>query len=147
MKPDLKDPKFQTLIVFISILFFLVSLFVNGFSIDKSPTPHGWSKGWALVSLGWMGFLSGKAIYILPWLANPLYIASICFYFLKKRISFYLGLLAIIFSILFTFTMKIPNNENGQVSDVITLESGYFLWLGSMVLAAISASQIKYRNH
>lgn len=147
MKPDLKDPKFQTLIVIISIAFFLTSLFVNAFAINNLSNPHGWSKGWALVSLGWMGFLSGKVFYILPWLANPLYIASICFYFLKKRVSFYLSLLAIFMALLFTFTMKIPSNENGMISDVVALESGYFLWLGSMILVAISASQVKYRNH
>jgi hypothetical protein len=146
MKPELKDPKFQTLIVIISIAFFLTSLFVNGFAINNPSNPHGWSKGWALVSLGWMGFLSGKVLYILPWLANPLYIMSVCFYFLKKRLSFYCSLLAILMALLFTFTMKIPSNENGMISDVIALESGYFLWLGSMILAAISASQLKYRK-
>jgi hypothetical protein len=134
-----KLKKIALYIALFSLLLFVISLTQNAFRIDSEPNPYGWSNGFYLLILGWMGIIFGKASLAFYWLANPIYITAFILFFFKPKISFYLSLLATLLALSFLFCGKVLTNENGEISTISSYEAGYFLWVVSMLVLTIGS--------
>ncbi len=135
---------FRLTLLIVSIVIFCISLTNDGFYIDRPSNPRAWAPGWAELMLGWILVPGG----IIAWLANPLLFFG--WMLLANKLlapaSTIVTALAICIALSFLLHKEIITSEAGNVSAVTGYGSGYYLWIGSMVVAMLAGllSSIAY---
>lgn len=126
-----------------SIFLFLASLTQDCFYIDRPDDPRAWANGFGLLLVGWLGVLTG----IYSWLANPtLLIAWLAMWSpAHRRYAIGSASIALLMMLSFLFHQDIMSDEAGNRSRITHYGPGYWLWIGSAVLA-LSASCFQSRN-
>ncbi len=113
----------------LSVILFAASLTQDAFCV--SGMCSDW-PGWSILLFGALGHTS--------WFANPLLGVSWIATLLARRLpALILALAALALAGSFMFETTVITNEAGMANPVTGLREGYFLWLASMVLAAIAA--------
>lgn len=97
----------------------------------------GFGEGIALLLIGWMGVFDGQV----AWLANPLLLLGWCATFLRlpRIIGLTLTLLATGFALGFLLYPDILVNEAGHRAAITGYRTGYWLWVGSTLVALLAA--------
>lgn len=122
-----------------SIIVFGISLFQDCFCTNDCVNSFS-----ALIT-GIFGIIVGGAN--LCWLANPLLLVSWIFFFFKTKVSFVFSLIAFLISFMFIFSTEVAIDEAGTPRQIQNLESGYWLWLFSMLIILIgNSAQIYFSN-
>jgi len=81
------------------------------------------------------------------WLANPLYFSGLLLlYKMKKSISFFLLFISSILALSFLSYENLTMTKSGRIAPIMELNSGYFLWLTSIVSAFIFSLFLKVKN-
>jgi len=110
---------------------FVAALTQDGYYID-GPDPRAWAAGWLLAAFGWLGILAG----VFTWIANPLLVASwICAFQKRKNISMFLSGASVLLMLSFLWRRTIITSEAPTYSRIISYQPGYWLWLGSAIVA------------
>jgi hypothetical protein len=113
---------------------FFTSLLCIPFTIEgDNPTP--WPIGLWAILLGWYNLGDGAG---LAWLANPFLFFAWIYIFRKVKVSFWLSLLATLFSLSFLLFGEVVTSEGGGTRKIISMAIGYYLWLGSIILLLFS---------
>ena len=92
--------------------------------------------------LGWLGVFFGGAA--LTWLANPLIILS---WIMTKRNSKHaltVSALASLICLSFLLFDKVIDNEAGHYNEIISYQSGYWLWACSALTMAFGNLYFKF---
>ncbi|MBS1524320.1 MAG: hypothetical protein JST19_01650 [Bacteroidetes bacterium] len=133
----MKNPPGRALLAFI-ILGISLSIFVFSLSQDTFCIESGCRGQWdgAFIFL-FGGLLSFASPAGLSWLANPFIIASWLTIKKNNKASLVLSLLALLFSISFLFFKKVADDESGDLRQITTYQSGYWLWLSSIAIMAV----------
>lgn len=129
-----RNPK--RLMLYISLLLFLLSLTQPAFYIDKKEY-DAWASSIGLVVFGWAGALAGGAG--LAWLANPFIFVSWILFKKKIILAALFSIIASGFAISFLFFDKVLTDEGGGFSNITAYKAGYWLWLLSIVVFACAA--------
>ena len=129
-----------------SILLFLASLTQNAFCLGDGAKCD--NLGLAVLGLGWMEMLAIGDVgpfVTLPWFANPcLLIAWISILDSRRRVATAVAGVAAVLGSSFLAGRSIQISEGGPTPDPIrSYGAGYWLWLGSLVLAFLSAVLIR----
>lgn len=118
-------------LVFASIALFLAALTQDGYYVE-GPNPRAWAAGWLLAVFGWLGILGG----VFTWIANPLLVAGWLFAFQKRKIiSIILSGSSVLLMLSFLWRRTIITSEAPTYSRIISYQIGYWLWLGSAIVA------------
>lgn|SRR6185437_10054690 len=112
-----------------TILFISIGLFVISLSQKCFCTTYSCGDSIAVFFSGFFGFFLSFTNLI--WLANPLLILSWIIINRNNKLSVVMSFLAALFALSFLFFPKIIDNENGNVSQIISYKIGYWLWLAS----------------
>lgn len=146
----------------LTVLFFAVSLPLNGFSYQyiDVETP----KGYSLLLMGGLAFIGGGLFETLIWTANPIaLIAIICFLkesstiikihpVLKTVIpkpklrSYWLSALAAAIAWSFSLWNEVLAAESGSMGKIVSLGSGYWLWVSSFTILAIGIYYFPFKG-
>lgn len=137
MKSFMLLPKTGQITIILSLIILIVSLTQPAFYIDWDEDPAAWADSWLLFFFGWTFPLGGALVPFLIWCANPIYFLSIVLTLKRKKIGFYLSLIAAIVAFSFSQLDTIIASESGRESPIKSLELGYKLWLTSMVVLCI----------
>ncbi len=89
-------------------------------------------RGWGLLAFGW----SGIFFYILKWLANPLWIASVVYALLGRPRATVAGWLAVLLAVTILIDMRrtLPGDEGGVTTQTISrLLAGFYFWIASLL--------------
>ena len=119
--------------VIISLSLFLISLFQTAITyqdyngIDKATGLH-------LLLIGSTAILGGGLLEWIVWLANPLSLLAIIFFFQKRLESRMASKTAMFLSLSFMFWRHILISENGRQAEILTKNLGYWLWLTSIIM-------------
>lgn len=126
----------SSLALCVSIGLFAVSLFFDGFLIDRADNPRAWASCFGLLTVGWLAVLMG----VYAWLANPLLLAAwIAYRFCRSpTIPVALSLGALCFALSFLLHDEILSNEAGQYSRITSIELGYWIWIASISTMVLS---------
>ncbi len=116
-------------LIYIPILLYVISLFSNAYRPGV--------KGFYCLLFGWMGLISFKWNYGLPWLANILIIIAYSPW-LNDLWALILSSLAVAFSLLALSVKKVPKDEAGNYMDVKP-GIGLFVWIGALVSVLIQS--------
>ncbi len=119
----------------ISVLLYVVSLTQEGFC-TVSHCGSNWN-GLALVALGAIGGILSIAGMV--WYANPLLWAA--WWFLKKdtKKAFYFSIAATALSLSFLLFTEIADQKPGKLSYITQYQTGYWLWVASMVFTLLGS--------
>jgi hypothetical protein len=122
------------LLATLSLVLYFICLATPAYHPVIGYAEAGVYYGWAALLLGPIGLFVGH----FSWLANPL----LWFSWLKFRrknygTAFVASILAIIMALTFLLNETIPVGSSGSYKYEVLF--GYFLWLGSVVLAAFAA--------
>jgi hypothetical protein len=120
-----------------SLLAYAVSLFLQAI--------RGW-PGWSAVLLGWLTLLSFCPANF-TWLANPLVLIAWGLIFRgDRRWAIIFSIFAVGLAASFLLCDRVINNEGGAPEPIGERLSGYWLWLCSMILAAISSFTLNRKS-
>jgi hypothetical protein len=75
----------------------------------------------------------------LIWLANPIYFTASILLLCHKKISVYFSISATLIALSFSTWKELLVSENGRQAEIASLNSGYFLWLSSMIILSAGA--------
>jgi hypothetical protein len=120
--------KIKSCFIVASILFFLISLFQECYSVEGKES---------IGSLGIIALLSGlfnASSTWICWFANPCYILACIFFFSKEKLAFIFTLIAVVLSGLFYFLGEVLINEGGTIGFIENYKSGYWLWCLSILI-------------
>jgi len=135
----LKRP--SSLLLIISAILFGLSLAFNGFCLGQD---NCW-PGWGILIMGAMGVMGLKGN--LAWLANPL--LGACWgnvFYINRKNAVLLSCCALAFSIMPFLGFSVTTSESGTNYEHISEYGlGYWLWLGSIVMACVAAFLTKSR--
>ena len=96
--------------------------------------------------MGSIALLGGGNFEWLIWLANPLcFIAILCLMFDKKS-ALYFASVSIVLSLSFLSSNTILAAESGARGEVLSIKSGYYIWLSSIVIFTIGI-YFYFKNH
>lgn len=118
-----------------SILVLSIGLFAFSLTKECYCTDADCASSLIAFLLGWIGACTGGAA--IAWLSNPLLIAS---WFLTKKSSKYalfISILATLFCLSFLLFNKVIRDEAGNYTEIISRESGYWLWTGSAAIMLV----------
>ncbi|MFP5040107.1 hypothetical protein [Parasediminibacterium sp. JCM 36343] len=133
----------KKLIVFASILVFIISLTQDAFKTDYYENIKGeGTPAFLLLLIGWLDF--GKAGT--SWLANPLLLYSWVMLFKKPLFSTIAAFLSVLFSASFLLFSKIAANESVTYANITSRELGYWLWLTSCGIMSLGTIFIYFNK-
>jgi len=115
---------------------YVASLFGEAYCTDYECAP-------AIMALlvGWMGaIMLGAGI---SWLANPLLVIAWILLARNKKNALVFGLMALIFALLFLSFKTIMGDEAGHYRDIVSVGTGYWLWVASCVTTFVGSMVIK----
>ena len=126
-----------------SVILFVASLTQNGFCLLTGGAERCDNYGIAVLGLGWMEtlFIGDVGPFVaLSWFANPCLVFSWAFLLgTGRRVALVLTGLATALSLAFLLGNSVQISEGGGPSPITSHGAGYWLWLGSIVLALASA--------
>ncbi|MBP9793392.1 MAG: hypothetical protein KBC56_05270 [Flavobacterium sp.] len=126
---------YKTIVIVSSLILFIISLtqvaiIIKFHEITKIPSINYFLMGSTAILGG------GIAEWII-WLANPLSLLSMVLFIVDKKTSLKTSLTALILSISFLSWREIIGAESGSMAKIISFESGYYLWLLSIMTLAL----------
>ena len=122
-----------------SIIIFGISLFQDCFCTNDCI------NSFFALTTGIFGIIVGGAN--LCWLANPLLLVSWIFFYFNPKVSFVFSLIAFLISFMFIFSTEVAIDEAGTPRQIQNLESGYWLWIFSILIILIgNSAQIYFSN-
>lgn len=125
------------IVIPVSLLLLGLSFTQNSYYLEGIPENEHPSTVF-LFFLGWIGFLGDYLTGTILWMANPLYILSILLCCTGKRITaFILSLIASILAFSFSLFDGAMVSKTETYAKIISLETGYWLWLGSIALLMV----------
>ena len=131
----------KTIIIGVSLGLFILSL-----TQDAFITFHNGNKeshpGLLCFLAGMLAILGGGLYEWIIWWANPLCIISIYYLLCDNRKAIIAGITAFCLAGLFVSWDEALGSESGSMAAIISFESGYFLWLASIVV--LNAGTIYY---
>jgi len=111
----------------ISVRLYLVSLI--------APIFFGtWDIGLIALLMGWMGVVSGEAVYAIPWLANFIFFATFLFKASNRMLLILLNSTTVILALV-AFGIRVSPRIEGNQSVVVGI--GFFIWILSFILKLI----------
>lgn len=131
------------LFVAVSILLFLVSLTQNPCRTASPNEPEGQYFGClALLLIGWVGVFGG----IVAWLANPALLMVWIFTFSRYRRAeaVICSVAALGLALSFLFVKEMPGET--ESAKIISYGLGYWLWIGSIVMAFAGSMVVVIRE-
>jgi hypothetical protein len=110
-----------------------LSLFFTAFTIEGSDNSglREISSIEALLS-GWLGALT-LDFASFSWFANPLIVLAIIFFDEQPRMALLLSIIAVFTALSFLLANEIVANEGGGTRTILTVDTGYYLWLLSLI--------------
>lgn len=133
MKVFPKITKTQLAVLMLSLIIFLVSLTQNGFTYQDADSEKTFSS-FSLFIAGGFAILGCGFLEWLVWLANPLYITSFIFLLNGSKKAALCGITAVVAGVSFLFWKEVLISESGRMDPIIAFESGYYLWVCSMLI-------------
>lgn len=141
----MKNSRLKTIIVFLSLLVFILSLTQNAYCTSEC------ASGLLAFLTGWLGMmvelgdlissvlekdtpLNSELGSSLTWLANPFYFASLFFFSISGRTGIIFSIITLLIMASFPMFSKVLINEAGHYGTIKDLGTGYYLWLGSAVI-------------
>jgi len=123
----------QGITILTSLSMFGISLTKNAIIVNylgaTKPIP-----AYEYFLMGSTAIIGGGALEWIIWLANPLCLLSIILLISKQKLSMVTSSIALILAISFSFWKEILGNEGGTMSEIVSFESGYYLWLTSILV-------------
>jgi len=118
-------------LIAVSIAMYAVCLTQVGYCTGRSDC----TPGYAVLLMGWLGVFGGA----FQWVANPvLGVAWVLGLFRQHRMSLFLVIAAALVALSFMLVPSVMKDEAGNMADVTSLGSGYWLWIGSMLVLGIA---------
>lgn len=130
--------KFKKIFVSICLIILAISLTQIAF-VSEGTDGTVSEKGYLYFLMGSVVIIGGGTLEWLIWLANPISLLAIILLIKDKKSSIKFSLLAFLIALSFTTWQKILKSESGAVGQIISLESGYYLWLSSIFLLLIGS--------
>ncbi|MGE8512708.1 MAG: hypothetical protein ACN6N7_08410 [Chryseobacterium culicis] len=126
-------------IAFISVFIFVLSLCFTAFKVEDMGEIKDY-KSFEAFLIGPISFLGGGVFEFLVWTANGwFFIAVILCYKRSFLLSITLGIIAFLTAGSFFFWKEILAAENGRMGKIHSLETGYFLWITSILCLTIGS--------
>ncbi len=120
-------------LILICLLIFVVSLFFNAFKVEDMGKITDYSSI-NIFLIGTLGFLGGGILEFFIWTANIwLFISIVCVFRKKFFASIITGIIALSISGSFMLWKEILVSESGRTAKIYSWETGYFLWLISIL--------------
>jgi len=116
--------KLKHVLLAISVVLFWSSLFCVPFTIEGDDSK---SPAILCLLLGWLSLGGGAGI---SWLANPFLLFAWLYWFKNTKASFWFSAISLLFSISFLLFDEV---ERGSGRKIISIGSGYYLWLISII--------------
>lgn len=110
-----------------------------------STTLHGESaaNGFGLLLVGWLGLPIGY----FEWIANPLLLTAwICLWIRRPGYAASFAAAACAIAVAFMLRDKVLINEAGDIRRIISLDTGYWLWVASTATTLASAIALIIQN-
>lgn len=137
---------FQNVAVAVSLLSYLFSLTQVAFERNDRGTVTDY-LGYESFLMGMISFLGGGLPEWFIWLANPLFFLCLWLTIRGSKKAFIAGAVALLLSFSFNYKKEVLAAENGRTAVVTSRGTGYYTWLGSMVLITIAAGRnLLYRS-
>ena len=127
----------------IKIITIVLSLVLFGISLTQNAIVKNYNDEISSVSslefffMGSTAFIGGGLLEQIIWLANPLSLFAIIYLFKDNRKTIILSLIASVLAVSFSFWSEILGAESGSMAKIVSLESGYYLWLSSIFTLTI----------
>ncbi|WP_228409968.1 hypothetical protein [Chryseobacterium viscerum] len=97
-------------------------------------------KSFEVFLMGPISFLGGGLFEFLVWTANGWFFISAVFCYKRYfSVSIILGLIAFLTASSFFFWKEILAAENGRMGRIYSLETGYFLWITSILFLTVGS--------
>lgn len=126
-------------ITLISLLIFILSLCFTAFKVEDIGEIKNY-KSFEVFLIGPISFLGGGIFEFLVWTANIwFFISVICCYKKYSLLSLIFGLIAIVPAVSFFYWKEILAAENGRMGKIYSLETGYFLWVVSIIFLIVGS--------
>lgn len=136
MTLDKKLNKIKTYVLIISLTVFIVSLTQTALTYNDFDGQKIHSS-LSLLFMGGLAILGGGLLEWFIWLANPLYVLALIFFFKSNKTSKAVSITATILGLSFTTWKEILAAENGRTATIESLNLGYWLWVLSLTILSI----------
>ena len=136
MTLDNKLNKIKTYVSLISLTVFIVSLTQTALTYNDFDGQKIHSS-LSLLFMGGLAILGGGLLEWFIWLANPLYVLALIFFFKSNKTSKVVSITATILALSFTTWKEILAAENGRTATIVSLNLGYWLWVLSLTILSI----------
>ncbi len=133
---DNKLNKIKTYVSLISLTVFIVSLTQTALTYNDFDGQKIHSS-LSLLFMGGLAILGGGLLEWFIWLANPLYVLALIFFFKSNKTSKVVSITATILALSFTTWKEILAAENGRTATIVSLNLGYWLWVLSLTILSI----------
>ena len=136
MTVDNKINKIKTYVSLISLTVFIVSLTQTALTYNDFDGQKIHSS-LSLLFMGGLAILGGGLLEWFIWLANPLYVLALIFFFKSNKTSRVVSIVATFLALSFTTWKDILAAENGRTATIESLNLGYWLWVLSLTILSI----------
>ena len=133
---DNKINKIKTYVSLISLTVFIVSLTQTALTYNDFDGQKIHSS-LSLLFMGGLAILGGGLLEWFIWLANPLYVLALIFFFKSNKTSRVVSIVATFLALSFTTWKDILAAENGRTATIESLNLGYWLWVLSLTILSI----------
>lgn len=131
--------RLKSIVILSSLLVFLISLTQAAFVVKQDVMFLKTYTSIEVFLIGGISIIGGAGKEWLVWLANPIYFLAIILFVLKNRMASYFSLVAIALAFWFSQWKEIIANEGGATIPIHQLDTGYWLWLGSILILGIGS--------
>ncbi|KGO88140.1 hypothetical protein Q765_03575 [Flavobacterium rivuli WB 3.3-2 = DSM 21788] len=129
----MKNKKYQLTIIILSLIFFAIALTQNAITREFCDIREQQSS-LDFFFMGSTAILGGGLLEWIIWLANPICLfAMLDLWKGKERAIIKCGI-ALTLAISFAFWKNILGSESGSMATVVSLQTGYYLWVMSIIV-------------
>ena len=139
MTVDNKINKIKTYVSLISLTVFIVSLTQTALTYNDFDGQKIHSS-LSLLFMGGLAILGGGLLEWFIWLANPLYVLALIFFFKSNKTSRVVSIVATFLALSFTTWKDILAAENGRTATIESLNLSYWLWFLSLTILSIGTT-------
>lgn len=126
-------------VLIVAIVVYLACMPLDAFCVGGKCSD--W-QGWGILAFG--GMLLASADSNIVWLANPiLFLAWIMVLLNRRLVAVLLSLGALVIGLAFLSFKSVVTNEGGIQMPITGYKAGYWVWLASMGVTAVSALLIR----